>query len=71
MSLNIVVSRVCVFFFNMRNSFDEIPEANVCNTPEECEIVNPIEFAKHGESPAEMENGFFQRAKELLGMSKV
>lgn len=55
----------------MRNSFDEIPEANVCNTPEECEIVNPIEFAKHGESPAEMENGFFQRAKELLGMSKV
>ena len=43
----------------------------MCNTPEQCEIINPIEFAKHGESTAEMENGFFQKAKELLGMSKV
>ncbi len=57
----------------MHRSFDEIPEANVCDTakPEQCEIINPIEFAKHGETEAEMESGFFKRAKELLGMSKV
>lgn len=54
-------------------SFDEIPEANVCDvaTPEQCEIINPIEFAKHGESEDELESGFFQKAKELLGMAKA
>lgn len=56
---------------NCYKSFDEIPEANVCTAPEECQIIDPIEFAKHGESAAEMDNGFFQRAKELLGMAKV
>ncbi|CAM9196965.1 unnamed protein product [Ectocarpus sp. 6 AP-2014] len=53
-------------------SFDEIPEASVCDpTDNHCDIVNPIEYAKHGETPAELDNSFFQRAKELLGMAKV
>ncbi|CAM9176211.1 unnamed protein product [Pylaiella littoralis] len=51
-------------------SFDEIPEANVCDalTPEQCETIDPIEFAKHGETETEMDSGFFQKARELLGI---
>lgn len=57
---------------NPCRSFDEIPEASVCDPKDNhCDIVNPIEYAKHGETPAELENSFFQRAKELLGMAKV
>lgn len=51
----------------MPYSFDEIPEVNACTSPDSCEIVDPIEFAKHGETPKEIGDGFFKRAKEILG----
>lgn len=52
-------------------SFDEIPEVRACSTPDQCEIIDPIEFARHGDTPAVIGDGFFQRAKDLLGMSRA
>lgn len=40
---------------------------SACTTPDSCEIVDPIEFAKHGETQKEIGEGFFKRAKEILG----
>ncbi|CAN0273014.1 unnamed protein product [Ectocarpus sp. 12 AP-2014] len=76
LSLSLPLSHLVAMFqrsmYNPRGSFDEIPEASVCDPKDNhCDIVNPIEYAKHGETPAELENSFFQRAKELLGMAKV
>lgn len=54
-----------------QRSFTEIPEANVCEDETHCEIIDPIEFAKQSNTPEEIEGSFFQKAKELLGMSSV
>lgn len=49
--------------------FDEIPEVRACATPDSCEIVDPIEFAKHGETASVIGERFFQIAKEMLKSS--
>lgn len=54
-----------------RASFDEIPEVRACYTPDNCEIIDPIEFAKHGETPKVIGERFFQKAKEMLGVSST
>lgn len=43
----------------------------MCADETHCEIIDPIEFAKQGDTPDEIEGSFFQKAKELLGMSSV
>lgn len=52
-------------------SFNEIPEVRACETPDSCEIVDPIEFARTGELSEEGGESFFQKAKEMLGMAKA
>lgn len=52
-----------------RGRFDEIPEVRTCVSPDNCEIIDPIEFAKHGETPKVIGERFFQKAKEMLGVS--
>lgn len=54
-----------------RHSFSEIPEVRACETPDSCEIVDPIEFARTGELSEEGGESFFQKAKEMLGMAKA
>ena len=51
-----------------RHSFNEIPEVRACETPDRCEIIDPIEFAKTDHS-ADGGDRLFQKAREMLGMT--
>lgn len=65
--LNSVANTFCTG----RRSFDEIPEVRACTTPDSCEIVDPIEFAMHGETSKVTGERFFDKAKEMLGLNKA
>lgn len=62
----------CVYIvdcFFVPHRFDEIHEVNACEAPDRCEIIDPIEFATHGEDSAAVGERFFQKAKDMLKSS--